>query len=1021
MRDELRPLDGRVQLRGLLGEGGVGEVHRAWDRTLERAVAVKFLRGVDPSEAERLTLEARLQARIQHPQVVQVFEVGSLGGRPCIVMQLVEGSPLDKVAAGLPLGERVELVRQAAIGLHAAHCQGLVHRDVKPGNVLVEEGEAGRRALVSDFGLARDVDGTASRSGFHAGTVDYMSPEQLLGEGPVDFRSDVYGLGATLYAVVAGTPPFRTGSGRGRPTSPEAAAQLMRRILEEDPPPLHRVAPASRELGVIAAKALEKDPSARYRSAEAFAEDLARFQRGEPLLARRATRPERLLKWARRNRTAARALVAGAVVALGGLGWATVTARRSAIAELEAARHGALAESFESRVRAEHLAPRHDLRPARAAVRAAAEALRTGGAAERSGPAAFALGKGLELSGDAEGARAAYERAWALGHRAPAVAEGLGSVLAVLYHRAAANVSETLTAEVRERQLAPLQREFRDPALRFLAAGGQGGWRGPFLRGQMALLEQRWADARAAAAEALAADPSRYEARVLEAEAWLREGRIVLNRFQADAALEALRRAITGLGAAEAWGRSDPHLLELLSLGHSLAALALQRAGKDPAEDAASAASWAEQGARVDPDAPAFLVARAKSLEARALRAADTTPASGLPLLEESDRLYVRAAAAAPRWAEPAGQLAYVRYVRAALLRQLGRPAHDVLAAGLEAAAEAARRAPADEYPVFLDTLLRIEEAEGLQTEGRDATEPLRRAADGGERLLATAEAGNVQGHALAALAYQGLAREDWRAGRDPRPAIDRALGHLEAAVAKKPGDVESASALVEGTVGAFRQLRALGEDGARPIARGRAVLAEAFARSTGLGRVQVLEGHLHAAEARLAADAGTDPREAAARAERRLSGSRGFAEEPGVREALAAIPLAEASWRLARGRDPSAPLRLAERRARGVLEKHAGSAEALATLGEAALLRARWWRREGGDAGAEARRGLAIADRLVAANPRSPESWVLRARLANLAGDPAGAREALSKALAQNPLVRGGPEWKAAEAELRQ
>ena len=252
---QLTALDDRIELRGRTGSGAMGEVFRAWDAQLERAVAVKFQLVTDHREAERLLLEARLQARVEHPNVIKVHEVGTLQGRVCIVFQLVDGPTLGDLAGELPPDERVELLRQAALGLHAAHLQGLVHRDVKPGNVLVEVGPDGkRRALLGDFGLARADEGGLSRSGVPAGTLDYMSPEQLLGSGPVDFRSDVYGLGATLYALLAGRPPFRTSA----TLDGDDASGPFRRVLEDDAEPLHRAAPGTpRELGLVAAKAME--------------------------------------------------------------------------------------------------------------------------------------------------------------------------------------------------------------------------------------------------------------------------------------------------------------------------------------------------------------------------------------------------------------------------------------------------------------------------------------------------------------------------------------------------------------------------------------------------------------------------------------------------------------------------------------------------------------------------------------------------------------------------------------------
>ena len=268
----LSALDGRLTLKGLLGTGGMGEVHRAWDAGLERPVAVKFVRGGDPKEADRLLLEARLQARVEHPNVVRVHDTGTFEGRPCIVFQLVEGQTYADVRTEVGWRAKVELAVEAARGLGAAHRMGLVHRDVKPANILVENTETGLKALLSDFGLARDEEGGLTRSGLLMGTVDFMAPEQVTGAAPVDFRADIYGLGATLYAVLAGRPPFRDSA---RSTAPgrnteglepiTAAAELhpgdlLRRVLEADPKPLSAEVPGQGpRVGVVARAGLETD------------------------------------------------------------------------------------------------------------------------------------------------------------------------------------------------------------------------------------------------------------------------------------------------------------------------------------------------------------------------------------------------------------------------------------------------------------------------------------------------------------------------------------------------------------------------------------------------------------------------------------------------------------------------------------------------------------------------------------------------------------------------------------------
>ena len=239
--------------------------------------------------------------------MVKVHAVGSLEGRPCIVFQLVEGRTLSELGPSLSLEQRVELVRQAGLGLHAAHLQGLVHRDVKPANVLVEQSrDAGPVALLTDFGLARGEEAGASRSGLPAGTLDYMSPEQLLAPGPPDFRSDVYALGATLYSVLAGRPPFRGPSSAGTP-------QDRGRARRGPAPPHPRGRPGTADPRGAGAPPGPRDhrracdgegadgPLPQRRGARRRSR---RVQRGEPIHARPVALLERALKWSRRQHRA---------------------------------------------------------------------------------------------------------------------------------------------------------------------------------------------------------------------------------------------------------------------------------------------------------------------------------------------------------------------------------------------------------------------------------------------------------------------------------------------------------------------------------------------------------------------------------------------------------------------------------------------------------------------------------------------------------------------------------------------
>lgn len=746
-------LDGRVELRERVGEGGMGEVHAAWDRALDRPVAVKLLHGSGPREAERLLLEARLQARVQHPNVVGVLEVGMLQGRPCILLQLVRGLGLGDLAPSLSVAERVELVRQAATGLHAAHQQGLVHRDVKPGNILVEEAEDGTRtALVTDFGLAHAEEGGLTRSGLLPGTLDFMAPEQIAGDGPVDFHSDVYALGATLYAVLAGRPPFRIPSAKPEAKSEakseangEEQVKLLRRVLDEEAPPLASVAPqVPRELSLVCQKAMEKEANARYPSAAAFAEDLARFQRGEPVQARAATLSERAWKWARRNPTASKAIAAALAILMLAGGFTLWLSRQAGQEALEAAQLGAVASSLESRMRMEYLSPPHDLRPSLAEVRKEVEALRPLAAKRHGGPASFALGKGLELTGDLDGAREAYERAWENGFQAPQAARGLGTVLGRVYLREVSRARDSMSAEaVAQRRGPELRDRLRLPAQRYLELGDMSRRGGPFLRGQIALLEGDFAEARRRAAEALAFDPGRYEARVLEGESWFLEGKELFENLRLEEATALMERASTPLEAAVVTGRSDPALLTLLAEVHSTAAIAFATLQRDPTPHADAALSWADGASRLDPDSAALAQSRGRSLEAKARYALATGPAAALPLLAQAAGQYRRASTLDPRWLRPRIALSSNAYVRAVVKQRGGLPFRAEVEEGLTVTGEALALAPLNDELVFRALLLHAAEAQLLRGEGQDPAPALRAAIRHGVELIRP-ERGNL-------------------------------------------------------------------------------------------------------------------------------------------------------------------------------------------------------------------------------------------------------------------------------------
>jgi len=252
---------GGCRVEGVIARGGMGVVYRAVQLDLQRPVALKVIAGDragDPEFRERFERESRMAAAIDHPNVVPVYAAGEERGALYIVMRYVPGSDLHaliKRAGRLPPRRAAAIIAQVASALDAAHAAGLVHRDVKPANVLLERD--GEHAYLSDFGLMRQLDPQVplTDSGRWMGTVDFAAPEQLQGE-PVDARSDVYSLGCVLYAALTGEPPFARGT---------VPATLLAHL--HDAPPRPSQAGAPRLLDRVIARALAKDPADRYPSA----------------------------------------------------------------------------------------------------------------------------------------------------------------------------------------------------------------------------------------------------------------------------------------------------------------------------------------------------------------------------------------------------------------------------------------------------------------------------------------------------------------------------------------------------------------------------------------------------------------------------------------------------------------------------------------------------------------------------------------------------------------------------------
>jgi tetratricopeptide (TPR) repeat protein len=306
---------GKYVLLDELGSGNFGIVYRARDTELDRIVAIKVLRPAhreSPGSVYRFRREARAVAQLEHPQIVPIYEFDREGTTCYLVYAFVPGTTLAaRLAAGrLSFRQTAALVARVALALDYAHRQGVIHRDVKPANILLDENG---QPHLTDFGLARRESGeiTLTLDGEPLGTPAYMSPEQARGEAHrVDGRSDLCSLGAVLYQMLTGALPFR---GDNWPA-------ILKQLLSEEPQPPRRLdAEIPRDLETICLRCLEKEPSRRYATAGAMAEDLERFSNGEPILARPVGRAERFGRWCRRKPAVAALSMALVLVAASGV------------------------------------------------------------------------------------------------------------------------------------------------------------------------------------------------------------------------------------------------------------------------------------------------------------------------------------------------------------------------------------------------------------------------------------------------------------------------------------------------------------------------------------------------------------------------------------------------------------------------------------------------------------------------------------------------------------------------------
>ncbi len=959
----------RYEVVTFLGAGGMGSVYKAFDPSLTRYVALKLLQRSDRDLGGRRSLqEARAQARVDHPNVCQVFEAGEVSGRPYIAMQYVDGEPLDQAAEGLPREEVVQLVLEVAEAVHAAHRTGLIHRDLKPGNVLVaRRGPSGLHPFVVDFGLAADLeeDDPASRDVI-TGTPAYLSPEQVRG-GAVDRRTDIYSLGVVLYELLAGRTPFAVAS----------LPETLRLIAHEEPAAPRSLDPAiPSDLETIVLKCLEKDPARRYESAGALAEDLRRFLDGEPILARSPSLGYRLGKRLRKNRALA-AVAASGLIALGALGALSLRSHWQAAERAELAqRFGQEVKEVEATLRYAVLLPLHDTSAHKQALRARMttieeEMKRLGDLAE--GPGHYALGQGHLALHEYEQARLDLERAWRSGYRRPEVAAALGRALGYLYTRSVTESEVASGSAERESFLREIERAYREPAVSYLLeAAPEPGPGAQYLAGLVALYERRYEEALADARQAMAADSTLYEARQLEASVYVIQGNDALDAGRYDGALELYDRADAAYADLLESVRSDAALyagrcgvrLQRLEVG--------VRIGRLADDEVARALASCDRALEADPD-----LAEAYSKKARIYwRAAEHRGRRGEDPRPDLARAVENAQAAIdrdPRDITAYGHLSVAHRLLATWQMSRGLDPEAALAAAIEAGGRAINLAPG--RGLAHDSLgnARLLRANFLLARGDDPRPELDLAARSYRRALALDPRLAPAFSNLGTL-WKSRAEYEISRGLDPSESVSKAIGALERALAINPNSASSWNNLGNAhlTLGDYQLGRAADP---RP-ALDRA--AEAYRRA-----LEINPDYPY-----------------------------GFYNLALTRRSLG-------QYQVAAGQDPSAALTSAGEALDRAVQLDPADSDNFLERARIDLLRARWAERGGAaaDARLAATRGIAAGDRALELNPRSAEALGVRGALGLLASrlapsaaerqDRAGRAAAdLDRALSLNPLL---------------
>lgn len=563
----------KYEILSLAGRGGMGEVYKARDRRLGRQVALKFIHGENPITVQRFLQEARAQARLEHPNICKVYEVGFVEKKPYIAMDFIDGASLDKASAVLSLQEKVQVLRDVAFAMHMAHEQGVVHRDLKPSNIMIERLPSGQlRPVVMDFGLARDSGSERSHglteSGAVIGTPAYMSPEQARGEARrLDRRSDVYSLGATLYDVLTGRPPFED----------ETVVNVILKVISEAPRPLrsqNQELPEALEL--IVSKCMNKEAEQRYQTAQALGQDLDRFLSEQKVTARRLGIIYRMRYFARRNKTLSALAVALclSILGLGAFGIYTrvVNLQKERAAKQQAElrqRLGQEITAMEWMLRSARQLPLHDLGREKVIVRermAQLQSEMTSHGDIGRQLSRYAIGRGHMALHEYPEALVELEQSMRAGNQSADLHYALGVVLGKHFERAMYEARLSGGGDWAAKQLKELEPKYLTPAIASLSRSrAMKSDASSYLEALIAFYQRNYDNALVQAEAAIRKAPWLYEAHKLSGDVHLERALQARDSGRYEVAEKEFAAAVQSFSEATTIGQSDAEVYEGLA------------------------------------------------------------------------------------------------------------------------------------------------------------------------------------------------------------------------------------------------------------------------------------------------------------------------------------------------------------------------------------------------------------------------------------------------------------------------